>query len=880
MALNLVVTNAGLAALTNAQQTGTAPIVLNRVGLGTSRYTANANQTAMQGQFKSLATVAGSVVGDNVIHIEATDKSADQYECHEVGVFTDTGVLFAIVSSQSAIIEKAAASQAMLAADFVLTGATPSSITIGDVNFSVPPATTEVQGIVELATDAETQAGTDGTRAVTPKSLNSRKATTTMTGLAEIATNAEVQTGVDNERIVTPAGLSSRTATLSRTGIVQMATDADVTAGTNTTKVVTPKQLSDKIFSRVPKSVGSNIKHVYTNANGVVVASDATVGSNVKLTYLSGGATTASNASVGSTTKPVYMENGEIKASGATVGAKNRPVYMNQGVVTPLSATVGSNVKLTYLSGGVTTASNATVGSTTKPVFMQGGEIKESNATVGDAAKPVYMNDGVISPLSATVGSGVKPTYLASGRITVSTSSVGSATKHVYMENGEIKQSSSNVGGTAKPLYLSGGVMTPCSANVGSGTKPVYMSGGQITQSSSSVGSTTKPVYMENGEIKAFDASVGSTQRPVYIVNGVLTQCVSSLTDYLPVAGGQQNGTIVANTEVIIKRKVNDGNLAIYGGTDSASGARVELYGKDRSTNPGSFLLTTATVNGSYCQLLAKPDGTITWSGAVAPVGDDSNRFATTAYVKDCLPKSIGSGVKPTYTNANGVLTASNSNVGSATKPVYMNGGEVTVSNANVGTASKPVFMQNGEIKQSNATIGSATQPVYMNNGVLTACSRIEVPVGTILHYAGTSVPAGFLYCNGGDVKKADYAALFAVIGTAYGTSSDSAKFKLPDGRNRTLWGGAKATDRGHVAAGLPNITGEVEYFDAGYVLENSNKGALKKSDNGGGGGYADTGRYDSRNHIVFDASDSNAIYGNSNTVQPPAIKGMFIIKF
>lgn len=51
---------------------------------------------------------------------------------------------------------------------------------------------------------------------------------------------------------------------------------------------------------------------------------------------------------------------------------------------------------------------------------------------------------------------------------------------------------------------------------------------------------------------------------------------------------------------------------------------------------------------------------------------------ATTAFVKLLVPVNTGSGVKPVYTNSNGVLTASTSTVGSTSQPVYLNNGEIT----------------------------------------------------------------------------------------------------------------------------------------------------------------------------------------------------------
>jgi len=73
-------------------------------------------------------------------------------------------------------------------------------------------ATTEVRGLVELATEAETIAGTDAERAVTPAGLGARTATTTRTGLVELATKAEAIKGMDSGHAVTPAGLAATIA--------------------------------------------------------------------------------------------------------------------------------------------------------------------------------------------------------------------------------------------------------------------------------------------------------------------------------------------------------------------------------------------------------------------------------------------------------------------------------------------------------------------------------------------------------------------------------------------------------------------------------------------------------------------------------------------
>lgn len=55
------------------------------------------------------------------------------------------------------------------------------------------------------------------------------------------------------------------------------------------------------------------------------------------------------------------------------------------------------------------------------------------------------------------------------------------------------------------------------------------------------------------------------------------------------------------------------------------------------------------------------------------------------------------------------------------------------------------------------------------------------VPAGAIMPFGGSSAPFGWLLCNGAAVSRTDYADLFAVIGTSYGTGDNSTTFNVPD---------------------------------------------------------------------------------------------------
>lgn len=74
-----------------------------------------------------------------------------------------------------------------------------------------------------------------------------------------------------------------------------------------------------------------------------------------------------------------------------------------------------------------------------------------------------------------------------------------------------------------------------------------------------------------------------------------------------------------------------------------------------------------------------------------------------------------------------------------------------------------------------------------------------SVPVATILPFAGSVAPEGFMICDGAELLAADYADLFTAIGTTYGVGQAAGSFKLPDLRGRAPIGAGQGdglTDR------------------------------------------------------------------------------------
>tara|TARA_R100000030_G_scaffold62143_1_gene47053 strand:+ start:356 stop:952 length:597 start_codon:yes stop_codon:yes gene_type:complete len=69
------------------------------------------------------------------------------------------------------------------------------------------------------------------------------------------------------------------------------------------------------------------------------------------------------------------------------------------------------------------------------------------------------------------------------------------------------------------------------------------------------------------------------------------------------------------------------------------------------------------------------------------------------------------------------------------------------------------------------------------------------VNTGLIIPFGKNDTPTGFLACDGSNVSRSTYAALFAVIGTTWGSGDGSSTFGLPDLQDKTVLGasGTKA---------------------------------------------------------------------------------------
>ena len=209
-----------------------------------------------------------------------------------------------------------------------------------------------------------------------------------------------------------------------------------------------------------------------------------------------------------------------------------------------------------------------------------------------------------------------------------------------------------------------------------------------------------------------------------------------------------------------------------------------------------------------------------------------------------------------------------------ATYDINITGNATTATTAT--TAGSAVSAESAE-RASKDGNGNIITDTYATKNEL--AKKSIVPVGVIYPFGGDSskVPDGYLPCDGRAVSRTQYSALFNVIGTSFGNGDNVSTFNVPDFRGRFLEG-ANGNLGNRIEAGLPNITGEFGAQGSVDVV-NLGTGAFRVTQTGAiDGGISSTRRYSLKQS--FNASRSSAIYGNSGTVQPPAVCVNYIIKY
>ena len=176
------------------------------------------------------------------------------------------------------------------------------------------------------------------------------------------------------------------------------------------------------------------------------------------------------------------------------------------------------------------------------------------------------------------------------------------------------------------------------------------------------------------------------------------------------------------------------------------------------------------------------------------------------------------------------------------------------------------------------------------------------VPSGAVFCIAVASVPSGYLECNGAAVSRTTYAALFAVIGTQYG-STNSTNFKVPDLRGEFVRGfdNGRGVDSGRSVASSQSAQNQSHNHSASATstagahshslnyqrkhVEDTGTAAITdiRREGGDGDGGSQTFTNDTTsgfmNNATVSVSTSVSIGNQGSEARPRNIAMMYVIK-
>ena len=160
--------------------------------------------------------------------------------------------------------------------------------------------------------------------------------------------------------------------------------------------------------------------------------------------------------------------------------------------------------------------------------------------------------------------------------------------------------------------------------------------------------------------------------------------------------------------------------------------------------------------------------------------------------------------------------------------------------------------------------------------------SALSLPAGSLIYYAGSVAPAGYLEANGALLSRAPYAKLFAAIGIIYNAGDGSTNFGLPDLRGEFIrgWDNGRGIDAGRLIGSwqgdaIRNITGTF----GGYTANNWDRrsGAFTSDLGTFAGPQSVDNLNEGQNTTTFDASK---VVPTANENRPRNVSALICIKY
>jgi microcystin-dependent protein len=270
------------------------------------------------------------------------------------------------------------------------------------------------------------------------------------------------------------------------------------------------------------------------------------------------------------------------------------------------------------------------------------------------------------------------------------------------------------------------------------------------------------------------------------------------------------------------------------------------------STTETEINCTTLDINSSGGNITLDTTNSMTFTktGATGGISFNSGNFVT-INPTTTISNQINSVDRLSITNTNVTInpTTTISNQINSVDRLSITNTNVTINPttqflAEINTVDKLT------ITSTTTTLDNTTFNINANTSINVDNTFNMMPTATIIQNMSATIPAGFLYCNGGNISRTAYARLFDAIGTAFGVGDGSTTFGKPNLTGAYLRGTSGQTVGGVTYTG-PAI-GTAQQDAVLNPLYASNEGYFNTTSGGA------TRECVSRNRITADPVDTS----------------------